>query len=95
MKIIAIEREVPGAGVPSPALLREEASAVWRLHVQGAIRQAWFTVDTHDAVLELECSGAEDAARALAELPLVAAGVIRFDVLGLRPYDGFTRLFAS
>jgi len=28
-------------------------------------------------------------------LPLVAAGVIRFDVLGLRPYDGFTRLFAS
>ena len=95
MKIIAIEREVPGAGVPSPALLREEAAAVWRLHAQEVIRQAWFTVDTHDAVLEIECSSAAAAASALAQLPLVAAGVIRFDVLGLRPYDGFTRLFAS
>jgi hypothetical protein len=94
MKVIAIEREVPGAGVPSPALLREEAAAVWRLHVQGIIRQAWFTVDTHDAVLEIECAVAEDAVRTLGGLPLVAAGVIRFDVLGLRPYDGFTRLFA-
>jgi hypothetical protein len=95
MKIIAIEREGANAGDPSPALLRAEAAAAWRLHMQGAIRQAWFTVDTHDAVLELECSTTEEAARTLAELPLVAAGVIRFDLLPLRPYDGFSRLFAS
>ena len=95
MKIIAIEREGANPGDPSPALLRAEAAAAWRLHMQGVIRQAWFTVDTNDAVLELECPSAEEASKMLAELPLVAAGVIRFDLLPLRPYDGFSRLFVS
>jgi len=95
MKIIAISRDVPDAGEPSPALLREEAATAWRLHMRGVIREAWFTTDTHDAVLELECADAEEAGRALAELPLVAARIIRFDLLPLRPYDGFARLFTS
>lgn len=29
----------------------------------------------------------------LAELPLVQAGLTEFDVIGLRPYPGFERLF--
>ena len=95
MKIIAMERAVEGGGTPSTALLREEAAAVWRLHIKGMIRQAWFTVDTHNAVLEMECDAISEAADALAQLPLVAANAIRFDVIGLSPYDGFTRLFAS
>ena len=34
------------------------------------------------------------AARILDGLPLVEAGAVRFEVLGLYPYDGFARLFA-
>jgi len=95
MKIIAISRDMPDGPEASSAMLRDEAATVWRLQTQGVIRQIWFTTDTHDAVIEMECSDAGEAARALAELPLVAARVIRFDLLPLRAYDGFTRLFAS
>jgi hypothetical protein len=51
--------------------------------LQGVVRQAWFTVGTHEA--ELEMVGA---------LRLVVGELVRFEVLGLRPYDGFGRLFA-
>jgi len=99
MQILALERPVSGSAEPSPELtpelLRLEAAAAWRLHQEGVIRQAWFTVDTCDAVLMLECAGVEEAARRLAELPLVSGGLIRFDLLPLRPYDGFARLFGE
>ena len=95
MKIMAMERAVDGTGEAPATLLQKEAAAVWKLHISGAIRQAWFTTDTHNAVLELECASVEEAEGVLAELPLVAAGAIRFELLPLRPYDGFRRLFAS
>ena len=94
MRIIAVEHAVPNAALPSPELLREEAAGLWRLHVQGTVRQAWFTNVGQDAVLELECPDEDHAARILNGLPLVEAGAIRFEVLGLHPYDGFARLFA-
>jgi hypothetical protein len=94
MKIIAVEHDVRGSVPPSPQLLREEAAEVWRLHVQGLVRQAWFTLRTHRAVLEMECADEAEAARLLGALPLVAAKLVRFELLGLRPYDGFGRLFA-
>jgi len=95
MKVLAIEREVPGvtAGQFTAELLREEARAAWALHQAGLIRELYFSADQHDAVLILECSGAEEAQKCLSELPLVRAGLIRFDVMALVPYDGFARLF--
>jgi hypothetical protein len=63
MKIIAVERGASGAVPASPDLLREEAAKVWRLHMQGVVRQAWFTVGTHEAVLEMECADEDETAR--------------------------------
>jgi hypothetical protein len=43
----------------------------------------------------MECADEDEAARVLGALRLVVGELVRFEVLGLRPYDGFGRLFAS
>jgi hypothetical protein len=44
-------------------------------------------------VLMLECGTLEEAQRLLSGLPLVRAGLIKFELIPLAPYDGFARLF--
>jgi hypothetical protein len=44
-------------------------------------------------VLTLECADVMEARRTLAELPLVKAGLIAFELMPLAPYPGFARLF--
>jgi hypothetical protein len=44
-------------------------------------------------VLVLECGSGDEAQRYLADLLLVRAGLIQFEVIPLRPYLGFARLF--
>ena len=46
-------------------------------------------------MLALECEDLDSAKAALASLPLVAAGLIEFEVLPLRAYPGFGRLFRA
>jgi hypothetical protein len=43
--------------------------------------------------LILECADTNEAQHLLESLPLVQAGLIRFDVIPLIPYPGFERLF--
>jgi hypothetical protein len=93
MKFLAIERDVPGTK-PEVSVLREEAARVWELVTSGVIRETYFTPE-HQAVLVLECRDEPEAARVLASLPLRKHGLIDFELLELRPYDGFARLFAE
>ncbi len=96
MKILAIEREGPGAGSENThSLLKAEAKRVWDLHAAGVIREIYFRSDRREAVLMLECSGVDEANRILSSLPLVKAGSIRFEVIPLSAYTGFERLFAD
>ena len=93
--ILAIEKEVPGVAEDqfTEELLRAEAAKAWELYQAGILREAYFTADTHEAVLILECADAGEARSRLSELPLVRAGLIDFNVLPLAPYPGFERLF--
>jgi len=95
MKILALEKSVPGvaAAAFTPALLKAEAARVWELQLSGALREIYFRQDRSDAVLILECADAAGAGRTLATLPLVAAGLIDFEVIALKPYPGLERLF--
>ncbi len=96
MKILAIEREVPGT--PDWAFapyLAAEARQAWRLHQDGILRELYFRADSEEAVLVLVCADIPAARRALAELPLGQAGLIDFDLIPLRAYPGFARLFAT
>ncbi len=96
MRILALEREVAGTDPEAfGRLLRDEALRVWELHQEGVIREIHFRDDRPDAVLLLECPDLDMAERALSSLPLVKAGLISFEVIPLRPYSGFERLFVE
>ena len=96
MRILAIEQAVEGITQErfTPELLAAEARRAWELHMAGVMRELYFRADDPAAVLILECADLDEAGRALASLPLVQAGLIRFDVIPLRAYPGFARLFA-
>jgi len=94
MKILALEKEVSGAAAADDAaLLQDEARSVWELMQSGVIREIHFRDDRSQAVILLETGSTAQAQEILAELPLVRAGLIEFETIGLRPYPGFARLF--
>ena len=97
MRVLAIERPVDGVTSDrfTPELLADEARRVWELQQTDAVREIHFRADEPLAVLTLECGGAADAEAILATLPLVAAGLIDFEVLPLVAYPGFARLFGD
>jgi len=96
MKILAIEYDVqentPEAFTP---YLKPEAAKVWDLYQAGVIRELYFRQDHPQAVLILECENTEVAQEYLGTLPLVREGFIAFDLVPLKPYLGFSRLFTS
>ena len=74
MKILALEKEVPGVTDNrfTPEILHTEARRAWELHQAGMIRELYFLHDRQEAVLILECKDAEEARSVLATLPLVS-----------------------
>ncbi len=95
MKILALEMPVPGAeGYDCQPLLLAEAARAWELQQAGMIREIYFRADRSDAILVLEAADVAEARAVLATLPLVEAGMIAFEIIPLRPYPGFARLFA-
>ncbi len=95
MKIIAISHDLNN---PAPEdfmpHLKAESLRVWELMQADILREIYFRQDRHDAVLILECAGADEANAVIQSLPLVKAGLIAFDLLPLVPYPGLGRLFA-
>jgi len=94
MKILAIEKENPSVtGEQFKSFLKTEAQKVWQFYKQGIIRETYFTQDTHEAVLILECKDVQEAENILNTLPLVKEKLISFEIKPLITYDGFERLF--
>jgi muconolactone delta-isomerase len=95
MKILAIEKEMPGVTAEEfRPHLKAEAAEVWKLYQAGVFRELYFSQDQHSAVLVLECADVKEANQVLNTLPLVKEGLIAFDIIPLIPYPGFSRLFA-
>ena len=96
MKILAMEKEIPGVTEEQfKPHLKAEALRVWELYQADVIRELYFRADRPDAVLVLECADVEVARHTLDTLPLVKEGLIAFDLIPLRPYPGLARLFAT
>ncbi len=96
MKVIAMERELPGATAEQfKPHLKAEAQRVWELYQSSVFRELYFRQDRSDAVLVLECDSLQAAQEALDSLPLVQAGLIAFELIPLKPYPGFARLFET
>ncbi len=95
MKILAIEKEMPGvADADYRPFLEAEALKAWELHQEGLIRELYFT-DDHCAVLILEARDKAHAREIVDQLPLVQQKLIDFDLMALTAYPGFARLFKS
>jgi hypothetical protein len=96
MKIIAIEREIPGIEEAAFIPHRDaETQKVWELYQAGIIREFYYRTDRTEAVLILECESLAVARKHLGTLPLVKARLTIFDLIPLKPYPGFTRFFRS
>lgn len=93
MKFLAIEKDNTGStGQADRDLLELEAREVYALYQQGIVREMYFN-QNHEAVLMLECKDMKAAEESLSRLPLVANGLISFEISELRPYTGFERIF--
>lgn len=96
MKLLALEHEVSGGDAGAfQAHLKAEAMRVWELQQDGIIRQIYFRQDRPEAVVVLECNDAANAREVLASLPLVREGLITFEIIPLKAYPGFARLFGG
>ena len=94
MKFLALEKEIAQAqSADYQPYLRAEAARLYELYQTGIVRECYFHQTEHTAVLVLESASLEQAQEALDSLPLVEAGLIRFEVIPLTPYTGFARLF--
>lgn len=94
MKFICVEKElnIPKSKIPGD-VMEAEALKVYDLYVSGVLREIYFKEENNIAVLILECKDRSEAESLIASLPIVEKGYIGFDIIGLRPYPGFSRLF--
>ena len=95
MKFLAISKEVPPVDWSAMEnILKNEAGILYQLYTDDLVREFYFT-GQGEAVLVLECASLEAVHKVLLQLPLVQQGMILFDVMELRPYTGFSRLFSE
>jgi hypothetical protein len=94
MKILALEHELPNATAEGfQQYAKDEARKVWALYQAGVIRESYFRANRSEAVLVLECQTVEEARDALSALPFVQNKLITFELIPLKAYSGFERLF--
>lgn len=96
MKIIALEIKNPKTSTESfSRYAKEEALRVHELWQDGFIREMYFRDDQDAAVLVIEDEDTESARNKLNRLPFVKHGLISFEVIPVKPYPGFERLFTK
>lgn len=96
MKIIAFEKECPNTASQDFAPhLKAEALKVYELVQDNFIREIYFREEASLVVLILECDNLEQARIRLRDLPLVKQNLIDFELIPLKPYPGFSRLFET
>jgi len=96
MKILALEHELPNATAERfQEYAVAEARQVWALYQAGMVRESYFREDRSEAVLVLECQSLEEARVALSTLPFIQNKLITFELIPLKAYPGFERLFAK
>lgn len=94
MRIIALEKELSNARtIDFRKNARAEAKALWQLYLKGILREYYFRKDENLAVLILEAKSKQAAKNLLSKLPFVSKNLIEFELIPLKPYPGFERLF--
>jgi len=96
MKIIALEKEIESFDPKDfQTHSKDEAMQVWELYKSGLIREIYFRDDKNLSVLVLECKDKSEAREILDTLPMVKNNLIDFEIIPLKAYPGFERLFEN
>ncbi len=96
MKILALEHELPAVAIEAFEHYKvEEARKAWDLYQAGVFRELYFRGDRDEAILIMECESVEEAREILSTLPFVQNRLIAFEVIPLKAYPGFNRLFLN
>lgn len=74
--------------------MENEVRHTWEAYKSGVVRDIYFRQDRPGVAIFLECASVEEAKAVLAELPLVVAGLIEFEVIPLGAFTNWQMLFA-
>jgi muconolactone delta-isomerase len=75
--------------------VKAEAEAVWKQYSAGILRSVYYIADMSGAVLLCEAPDLEAMQNIAAQFPMAKAGVLKFEILPLKPYTGLESLFAK
>jgi hypothetical protein len=96
VKVLAIIDVAPNANMDRiRAELRDQLKGSWSLFSAGVLREAYATVIPTRVVFVLEAGSVTEADERLRALPLIAAGLLRAELVELRPFVNWSMLFSS
>ena len=96
MQAFVIARVVEGAPMEQVLpLVKPEAAKVWELYNDEKLRTIHYISDMSGVVMLWEISSLEALEAELQKLPMIEAGMLACEVIPIKPYTGFTELFAS
>jgi hypothetical protein len=94
--ILCIDRPLPGATFEKyQPHLQAEVRHTWDSYESGVVRDIYLRQDRPGVAVFLECSSVDEAKAVLAELPLVKAGLIDFELIPLGAFTNWEILFAT
>ncbi len=96
MKILAILRPVGDPNLRDAVTrhARAELQTLWDLYRTGFVREM-YSPGGLGAVLLLEAESLEDAAKRLADLPLLQRQIMRLELTELQPFSALQMLFGA
>jgi hypothetical protein len=96
MQFLLIARVVEGVAMEQVLLhVKAEAEAVWQKYTAQIVRSIHYIADNSGAILMCEAANLEAMQEIAAQFPMVKAGVLKIEVLPLKPYTGLASLFAQ
>jgi hypothetical protein len=96
MQFLLIARVVEGVAIEQVMPhVKAEAAAVWDKYTTEIVRSIYYIADNSGAILMCESANLETMQEIAAQFPMVKAGVLKIEVLPLKPYTGFESLFAQ
>jgi hypothetical protein len=75
--------------------VKAEAEVVWQQYSAGIVRSIYYIADMSGAVLMCEAPTLEAMQDIATQFPMAQAGVLKFEILPLKPYIGLESLFAK
>lgn len=75
--------------------VQAEAQKVWEKYSAEVVRSIHYIADMSGAVLMCEAESLSAMQKIASEFPMVKAGVLKIEVLPLKPYTGLESLFAK